>query len=358
MFDRYVRYSDDVEDIGDDEQDTADKIVKAMSKGGDIVAEREGKALRTSHAKAHALTHAELRVNEGLPEELRQGLFAEPRTYKAIVRLAHVPGEILDDRKVSTPRGFALKVLDVQGAMVSGHAEGGTQDWVLDTGENFIARNAKTFVLEITQTEMATPMPEGVKSAVSAMSRGTNAALNAIGLNSAVMDFYGHPKLNPLTETYFSQAPIRYGDYIAKLRVRPLAAEADEEIDIKGEDGLRDIVTAELKARGAEFAVEIQLCTDLDKMPVENAHAIWSQDDSPYREVARLTIPPQDANPVAQGGEEDRLSFNPSHSLAAHRPLGSVNRARMRVYDVMAQRRREANGSPTNEPSATQAEHA
>lgn len=349
MFDRYVRYRDDVEEIGDHEDETADKIVKAMSKGGDIVAKREGRALRTSHAKAHALAHAELKVNADLPEELRQGLFAEPKTYKAIVRLAHVPGELLDDRKVSTPRGFALKILDVPGETLHGEH---TQDWVLDTGENFIARNAKTFVAEITQTEAATPMPEGVKSAVSAMSRGTNAALNAVGLNSAVMDFYGHPKLNPLTETYFSQAPIRYGDYIAKLRVRPLAVESDEEIEINDENGLRDLVTAELKSRGAEFAVEIQLCTDLDKMPVENAHAVWSQEDSAYREVARLTIPPQDANPAAQQDVEDRLSFSPAHSLAAHRPLGSVNRARMKVYEVMARKRREADGAPAAEPSA------
>jgi hypothetical protein len=36
------------------------------------------------------------------------------------VRLAQVPGELLDDRKVSTPRGMALKIFDVEGEMPPG----------------------------------------------------------------------------------------------------------------------------------------------------------------------------------------------------------------------------------------------
>lgn len=349
MFDRYVRYSDDVEKIGDDEVETAEKIIKVMSKGGEIVEKREDHALRTSHAKAHALATGELRVSDGLPDELRQGLFANAKTYPVIIRMAHVPGEFLDDRRVSTPRGFAMKVLEVEGPTLHGDQ---TQDWVLDTGETFIARNGTTFLAEITQTEMATPMPEGVKQAVSATSRVTNAALNAIGLNSDVLDFYGHPKLNPLTETYFSQTPLRFGDYIAKLRVRPVSFDPDQEIDIQSENGLRETVAPELRARGAEYAVEVQLCTDLDKMPVENATAHWSQEESPYREVARLVIKPQDADPTGpHRGDEERLSFSPAHSLEAHRPLGSVNRARMRVYKVMADKRRQANNVPTGEPT-------
>ena len=78
-------------------------------------------------------------------------------------------------------------------------------------------------------------MPQGVKQAVSTASRAANAALNAVGLDSATLDFYGHPKLHPLVEPYFSQAPIRYGDHVAKLgvfpdtaRLRTLADEAFE----------------------------------------------------------------------------------------------------------------------------------
>lgn len=347
MSNSYVHYHPGVENVEDDEAEVIGKIIAVMSEGGDVVAAREGKAFRTSHAKAHALAAARLRVAPGLEPELAQGLFAEPKTYDAIVRLSHVPGEPLDDRCVSTPRGLALKVLNVTGSTLHGAP---TQDWVLDAGDVFIAKNAKTFLSEIAQTEAAVPLPEAAKATVSAAARGANAALWAIGVNSALLDFFGHPTLNPLTETYFSQAPIRYGDYIAKLRLRPAGRTADEKIALESENALRDIVAAELAASGAEFALEVQLCADLDRMPVEDAHARWSEEDSPYREVARLILPPQDANP-AKGGDsrDDDLSFCPAHTLDAHRPLGSIMRARMKVYEIMATRRR---GAPIAEPAS------
>jgi len=35
--------------------------------------------------------------------------------------LAHVPGEFLDDRRVSTPRGMSLKIIGVEGEMLPDH---------------------------------------------------------------------------------------------------------------------------------------------------------------------------------------------------------------------------------------------
>lgn len=350
----YIPYSDALEHIGPDEAETAQKIIKVMSKGGEIVRERENRALRTSHSKAHGLASGELVVLDDLPAELRQGLFSSPTRYDVIVRLAHVPGELLDDRKVSTPRGFALKVLGVQGAMLEPALGGGTQDWLLDTGENFIASDAKTFLGEITMTEASTPMPEGVKAVVSVMSKANNAALHAMGADSANMDFFGHPKFDPLSETYYSQAPIRFGDYVAKLRVRPLTiAETAEPVELRIEehDGLRSAVTRSLAQQPIQFVVEVQLCTDVERLPIEDAHAKWSQEESPFRAVARITLPAQEAYSTARKAAEERLSFNPAHSLAAHRPLGSVNRARLQVYKVMADRRRELNGLTTAEPA-------
>ena len=346
----FAHYDDDVEKLDDDEADLAERIIAVMSKGAEAVREKEGRAFRSSHAKAHALVHGELTVAPALPPELAQGLFAQARTFQVVVRLAHVPGELLDDRKVSTPRGMAIKVLGVDGPMLAGS----TQDWVLDTGEVFIASDAKTFLQQITMTEAAAGKPEVLHAAISAVSRVQNAALNAVGLNSANLDFYGHPKLDPLTETYYSQAPIRYGDHIAKLRVRPLGP-AEHAIDISDENGLRSRVSAEMRGRAVEWALEIQLCTDLARMPVEDAHAKWSQEESPYREVARLTLPAQEAWTAESQGREDALSFCTSHTLEAHRPLGSIMRARMRIYDVMARRRAQANGVAIAEPARAEA---
>jgi hypothetical protein len=356
---RFVPYSDDVEDIAPDENETIARIIEVMGKGGKVTRERYGRSVRVSHAKAHGFLKGELRVAGGLATELRQGLFAAEKTYPVVIRLAHVPGELLDDRRVSTPRGMAIKVLGVEGLMLPAHEGATTQDFVLDTGKIFNAGTAKVFLAAITATETATPMPEGVKAAVSSVSRVTNAALNLVGLNSANLDFYGHPFNHPLAESYFSQVPFRYGDYIAKLGVIPdttaLAKLAETEFKPQDENGLRTAVVQFFRDNPAEWDVKIQLCTDLKRMPVENAATEWPEDESPYRTVARLVIPPQEAfTPERQEGVDEDMLFCPAHSLAAHRPLGSISRARMRAYEVLGQARIRDNNRVVREPASVE----
>ena len=86
-------------------------------------------------------------------------------------------------------------------------------------------------------------------------------------------------------------------------------------------------------------------------MPVEDASAEWPEDRSSYRTVARLVLPAQDAySPARQASVDDELSLAPGHSLAAHRPLGSIMRARMKAYAVLGGARRRDNGDPVCEP--------
>ncbi len=352
----YVRYADDVETIEPDEGETFQKIIEAMSLGGGKVRAQRGFTPRASHAKAHGLLKGELRVQQGLPEHLRQGLFVESRTYPLIARLSQNPGDLDDDRKVSGPRGFSLKVLGVQGEMLPGHAGHTTQDWVLGTGPVFNAIGAKTFLAQIAPTETIAPeISQGVKGVFSAINRGANAALHAAGMHSAALDFFGHPFLHPLAETYYSQVPIRYGAYMAKLRVAPISPglKALFSKPWKPEDynGLRTAVVAYFKHNDVKFELSVQLCTDLETMPIENANAEWSEELSPFHAAAELSFPAQDAfSPERSAFVDEQLSFCPSHSLAAHRPLGSLMRARMATYDVLSRRRREENGARVHEP--------
>lgn len=86
-------------------------------------------------------------------------------------------------------------------------------------------------------------------------------------------------------------------------------------------------------------------------MPVENANKEWPEDESPYQPVARLIFPIQDAYSAArQSYVDDSLSFCPAHSLAAHRPLGSIMRARLQAYEVLGKARRQQNGDAIGEP--------
>ena len=352
----YVRYSPAVEEVPADEADTLEKIVKSMHRLAERNSQAAGRPIRVSHAKSHGVAVGELEVLGGLPEPLAQGLFATAATYPVIVRLANVPGEI-DADSVATQRGLSFKVMGVEGEMLPGHAGQHTQDFVLDTSNRFPAADAKAFLLTHLQLEHAPQMPDGVKAAVSAVSRATNKALHAVGLDSANMDFFGHSRVHPLAEAYYSQAPIRYGDYVAKLAVVPVAptqtALVETEIDTKDPNGLRTATVGYLRDFDAEFDIRIQLCTDLDSMPVENANTEWKEEESPYRTVARLRVPRQDAfSDARRAYVDDALSFCVSHSLAAHRPLGSIQRARLRAYPEMSRLRRGALGRPVAEPAS------
>jgi hypothetical protein len=308
--------------------------------------------MRPSHAKSHGLLKGKLQVLDDLPDELRQGLFAAARTYPLLVRLANVPGEILDD-SVATQRGMAIKVLRVSGKMLPGH-EGGTQDFVLDTGTRFASADAASFLRTVQGLNAASPAPQALKTAVSRVSRVANAALHAVGGDSATLDFLGHPPRHPLAEAYFTQAAIRYGDHIAKLGIFPVSPRLLELANIdpaKDPDALRTATVAYFRQHPAEYEVRVQLCTDLVRMPVEDASVEWPEGESSYRSVARLVLPVQEAcGPARRRYMDEELSFCPSHALAAHRPLGSIMRARMRAYPALSAWRRARNGSAGTEP--------
>lgn len=85
-------------------------------------------------------------------------------------------------------------------------------------------------------------------------------------------------------------------------------------------------------------------------MPVEDAGVEWPEELSPYRDVATLRLPPQDAySPDRRVFADDRLAFRPWHGLAAHRPLGSINRLRQRAYEELGAGRFHLNAVPGTE---------
>src|SRR3712207_6184438 len=106
---RCIPYADGLEVPRPDEQAVIGEIIASQARQNETTADRYRHAVRAAHAKSHGLLKGELRVLDGLPESLAQGLFATSRTFPAVVRLSTVPGEILAD-SVSTPRGMAIKV--------------------------------------------------------------------------------------------------------------------------------------------------------------------------------------------------------------------------------------------------------
>ena len=354
----YVRYADSLETPAADEGRVIEGIIASMTHESQIVAKRDGQTVRASHAKSTGLVKGTLSVLPGLPGPYAQGLFASVRDHPVLMRFAQGPGERLSD-SVSTHRGVGIKVLDVDGPKLPGHNDT-TQDFVLATGTAFAQSSAATFLTAIKGIEKNTGMPEVVKQVVSTTSRAINAVYNAVGSDSPTFGFFGHTRRNPLADAYFSQAALRHGDYVAKIGLFPVSPElvaiVDRTLDTgQDPDAFRHAVVDHLRDHGARFELRVQLCTDTDAMPIEDASVPWPEDWSPYVPVAVIAVPPQDAySPARQAYFDEMLSFQPAHSLAAHRPLGSLMRARLQTYGALSAHRHAENGKRQMEPAAVE----
>jgi len=312
--------------------------------------------MRTVHAKGHGLARGTLDIAEDLPPELAQGLFAQPGRYDAVLRLSTNAGDILDD-SIRLPRGLALKIMGVAGERLAGTEGDQTQDFIMVNGPAFAAPDPKAFLGNLKLLAKTTDKAEGAKKLLSAIFRGAEATLEAVGVESSFLQTLGGAKpVHPLGATYYSQTPFRYGDYIAKFSLAPISGikdYADETINATGRpDAIRTAVNELLVEQGGVWELRVQLCTDLDAMPVEDASIAWDEEKSPFRKVATLTVAPQIAweHGVSEK-TEDALAFSPWHGLAAHQPLGGVNRVRKDSYDLSADFRSRFNGCPLHEPA-------
>jgi hypothetical protein len=337
---------------------------------------------RDAHAKMHGCVQAELTVADDVPARFKHGIFARAGVFRAWVRFSNAHG-LQHDLEID-PRGMAFKVLGVQaGADERLSAGVSAQDFLMVTHHSFFVPSPVAFV----------DFPMALRSGPSGLARFFFKrrlwrgawALMMSGL--AVRD-------NPLTMTYYSQTPYRLGPWVVKLQARPsvdpgvgswlrfwlralpcnLVMTAGAALGFTNAtrawcarrwhaDSLRRALARTLAEGPVCFDIGVQQRTS-DAMPVDDPTVPWSQEESPYRTVATLRIWKQ---PVAVDGTAEgalrsaaaaemqalgeQMSFSPWHGLQAHEPLGSINRARRRVYPAIAALRSEANRVRVVEPS-------
>ncbi|MCJ2045385.1 catalase family protein [Methylobacterium sp. J-078] len=352
-----VRYTPDVEQVKPDEGETIEQLNKTFDKILKTVAEDSGHAVRSVHAKSHGILEGVLTVDANLPPELAQGLFARAGEHPIYMRLSTNAGDILPDA-VSLPRGLALKVLDVEGERLPG-AEGTTQNFIMVNGTVFQAPSADKFLGSLKLLAGTTDRAEGLKVAASTVLRGVNKALQAVGVESTtIAALGGAPNVDPLGETFYSVTPFRYGDYIAKFSVAPVApaltALTGREIDASGRpDAIRETVRAEMRGIEGVWEFRVQLCRDLARQPVEDPTVEWDEAEAPFQRVGLITVRPQDSWDAARvQAVDEEMRFSVWTGLAAHRPLGNINRARNAPYKHSAEFRQRFNGCPIHEPGA------
>ncbi len=353
----YVRYSDSIEVLEPNEAELSDKIVASISRVNARIFDKHLHAIRNAHAKSHGVLKGVLSVYGGLDATLTQGLFKTPRVYPVVARLSSAPGDIHDDH-IGAPKGIALKAIGVEGSRSLPSQSG-------DVTQDFLMVNAPTIPFgrvtsywEMQQklekhaedSELATRLTSEVAGKLAPLIR-------RVGLDNPTLDALGEPSRHILGETFYSMAAIRYGDYIAKISLAPLSESVRRLtgtiIETEGNpSAFRDKVARFFQTETAEYELRVQLCADLERMPVEDASVEWPESLSPWRPVGKVTFPPQNSfSPERRVYADDVLSFTPWHSLADHRPLGSIMRVRVKAYAISGEFRHRMNARSPHEPS-------
>jgi hypothetical protein len=351
-----VRFSPDVETLEPDEAETGRQLVATLLKISEITWKDSGHAVRSVHAKGHGLLDAELMVADGLPPTLAQGLFARAGKYPVVMRFSTIPGDVLAD-SVSVPRGLGIKIVGVDGDRLPGSEGDTTQDFLMVNGPAFAAPTAKAFLKNLKLLAGTTDKAEGLKKVLSAALRGVESLVEAVGGESGTLKALGgHPETHILGETFYSQAPLRYGDYIAKISLAPVSANltalTNAPLNVNGvPNGLREAVQEFFATQTGVWELRAQLCTNLATMPVEDSSKPWPEEQSSYITVGTITARPQDSWSAAQvKAVDDGMSFSPWHGIVAHQPLGSIMRVRRDAYESSATFRGTHNGCPMQEP--------
>ena len=361
----FVRYSPEIESIDPDIEERLDQIIGFWEKKGreSPTTEGSGMATRGAHAKALGVMRASVEFLDGLAEPYAQGIFATPGRHDALIRFSSASNHLGPDAQLGPVLGFAMKMFGIEGpSLVDDEPDAGTFDLVLKNSPFFVANTAKHYLFI---EELGNDLPKYLTRGQQGFHEFLNDFVTGKGtlrpeewawkeLFAFVKTATQTPVRNPLLTPYWSMAAIRYGDYIAKVRVAPAAGSANQvlhtNLDIKsGPDVFGPALEDEMKAHPYDFDLQVQLCTDLKAMPVNDSTVEWPEKLSPFVTVGHVHLPRQDISRPATVEKGDALAFNQWRVTALHRPLGEIMDVR-RIYTASAKVRRLINGQAQQEP--------
>jgi len=281
--------------------------------------------LRGAHPKMHGCVEATFNIEPKLDPRLRAGIFAEgmPSSHQALVRFSNASETAQDDAKADI-RGVAIKLLGVEGdKLIDGEEHSKNHDFLLISHNRFMSPDVQEFsalTAALTSGKLARYLLTHPATAVR--------VIRAMGK---------HP--SPLTIPYWSVVPYLLGCSAVKYKLSLSKPEAAEIPANPTANYLSDALWKRLGEGDVSFDFMVQLQTDPDSMPVEDATVGWSERTSPFIKVATLVIGSQTLQdpglPQLQRRAED-MTFNPWRCLPDHRPLGGLNRARRQIYRALS----------------------
>jgi hypothetical protein len=302
---------------------------------GPRIAAGQTPALRAVFRKTHAIVVGVFEQAENLPAELCVGLFAQ-QSASAIVRFSSDCSP--RDKDAGQTIGVAIKLLPIPGTKLL-HPDAVTCDFVLQNHPVFFVDNA-TEMCAITRAALVDGSDEQY--------------IKDHPKTAQILRDMAKTESSLLEAKYFGILPHSFGPgrYV-KYHLRPVVSKNGNVAPVSTD--LQDYLYLDLKSRllaaPAKLQLFVQIRSDPESMPLDEATVEWSDELSPPILVGTLKLPAQniDAPGLAQYGEN--LSFNIWQTLPEHEPVGSIALARRAIYAAGAEVRRTHNQVPQDEPS-------
>jgi hypothetical protein len=297
---------------------------------------------RGGNTKTHGIVHGEVTIREGLPEHLRRGIFAQPRTYRAWVRFSGPGPYITPDIDDVGFMSISIKLMGVPGPKLLDD-EKFTQD--------MFGVSPPTFVTPDTKANSQLQYWSYKNAQIFHFVNFTHPHV----LDLIMQSLWLKTQSSPLEGEYFSCVPYLLGEGQAmQYSVRPRLKTRTRvpRLPLRPPNNyLRDAMVATLAKQDVEFDLLIQAQTNAHLMPIENNGILWPTRLSPRIPAAVLRIPQQKFDSPEQLAFAKILSYNPWHCLAEHRPLGNQSRARLRLYKQLSTLRQTMNQVEHYEPT-------
>ncbi|MGZ5022935.1 MAG: catalase family protein, partial [Chthoniobacterales bacterium] len=273
---------------------------------------------RGGNTKTHGICRGEFIVHDNLPLQFRHGIYAQPQTFRAWVRFSGPGPYITPDIDDVGFMSISIKLMGVPGPKLMDEEKNtldmfgvSTQTFVTDDTKSnahlqyWSLRNAQIFhFINFTQPHIADAIMQGlfIKTQSSPFEAPYFSCVPYLLGEGQAMQYSVWPKSNKKTP-------------IPNLPFRP------------PDDYLRDAMVQSLAEGDVEFDIRLQLQTDPFLMPIEHNGVLWPEKLSPRVSVATLRLPKQKVDSRAQMEFAKKLSYNPWHTIAEHRPLGNQSRA-------------------------------
>ena len=297
---------------------------------------------RGGNTKTHGIVRGDFIVHDNLPPQFRHGIYAKPQAFRAWVRFSGPGPYVTPDIDDVGFMSISIKLLDVPGPKL--------MDEEKNTLDMF-GVSTPTFVTPDTRANAQLQI-ESVRNAQVFYFLNFHAPHV---LDLIMQALFIKTQSSPFEAPYFSCVPYLLGEGQAmQYSVWPTTSKRTPipRLPLRPpDDYLRNAMVRALDQGDVEFDVRLQLQTDPFLMPIENNAVLWPEKLSPRVSVATLRIPKQKFDSPAQLAFAKRLSYNPWHTIAEHRPLGNQSRARWRMYETLSTLRHTMNGVPHYEPN-------